>query len=352
MRIACLLTGLALLAGCIEDPVEQEPAFDAPERAIDDLSEDDYIELCVAAERTALGSILRTCDAAAALATVLEFEPGQSCEDLRDTCLNDFEADLRERCVEDATFSRRRCDEPASAWLACAEARATAISGAIGRFRCDTVGDLTQDDVRALQDALETPAACDAFEAACPPFDEFEPDPVTPPVPQPEPVEPVDPPEPSDVVYDTVLIFDVGSENDGAGTSGVDLCGISADCASAVSAAVVLGGGELCREEGPGCSTDRTAPQTILDDGSQCEIDSVPSDYVSLGTDGSIAVEFDGDLSGCTLTIVEFAGATEEAWSAYVCDSDDVTTANCVAGGSPVHEAPAGGEATFAVPAE
>jgi hypothetical protein len=155
-----------------------------------------------------------------------------------------------------------------------------------------------------------------------------------------------------DITYDTVLIFDQDSMDDGAGTSGVDICGVSADCANATAATPVLGGGELCREEGPGCSTSRVDPQAALDDGSDCEADSNPSHYISLGTSGSLAVTFDGDLAGCNVTIVEFAGATEEGWEAFVCDGDDVTTANCLGGGNAVHTEAAGGTATFAVPAE
>lgn len=154
------------------------------------------------------------------------------------------------------------------------------------------------------------------------------------------------------VVYNTLLIFDDGSMDDGNGTTGVDICGVKADCANAVSATLTQGNGSVCEAEGPGCSTDRSNAMAALDDGSDCEAASVPSDYVSLGGDGQLAVTFDGSLAGCQVTVVEFAGATQEAWSAFVCDSGNVNGANCLNNDEPVHEAAAGGEATFAVPAE
>ena len=155
-----------------------------------------------------------------------------------------------------------------------------------------------------------------------------------------------------EVVYDTVIVFDDGSMDDGAGTSGVDICSVSADCADAVSATPVLGGGELCSAEGPGCSTNRTDPNAAIDGSGACEAASVPSDYISLGTDGQLAVGFDGDLAGCNVTVVEFAGATQEAYEVYVCDDADVGSATCLNNDLPVHSAAAGGEATFPVPAE
>lgn len=155
-----------------------------------------------------------------------------------------------------------------------------------------------------------------------------------------------------DIVYNTVLIFDEGSMDDGQGTSGVDICGVSSDCGNPISATLSQGEGSLCEAEGPGCAADRTDANAALDDGSACEAGSAPSDYVSLGGDGSLAVRFDNNLAGCSVTVVEFAGATQEAYSVFVCDSDDLEGASCLNNDNPVHEAAAGGEATFNVPAE
>lgn len=151
------------------------------------------------------------------------------------------------------------------------------------------------------------------------------------------------------VEYNTLRIFDLDSPNDMVGTSGVDLCGVSVDCGRmALSASPTIGEGEVCTAEGPGCSTNRADPNAILDDGSECEVDSNPSHFISLGTSGSIDVVFDGDLSGCEITVVEFVGATEEGWEAFVCDA---TGENCVGGGEALHTAAAGGTESFTVPA-
>ena len=154
------------------------------------------------------------------------------------------------------------------------------------------------------------------------------------------------------IIFDTVIVFDDGSMDDGAGTSGVDICSVSADCATAISATPVLGGGELCSAEGPGCSTNRTDANAAISGSDACEAASVPSDYISLGTDGQLAVGFDGNLVGCNVTVVEFAGATQEAYEVYVCDDGDVGTATCLNSDLPVFSAAAGGEGTFQVPAE
>lgn len=164
---------------------------------------------------------------------------------------------------------------------------------------------------------------------------------------EPEAPEPESPEPEGTVEYTMLRIADLDSDDDGAGTTGVDLCGVVANCANAISASAQIGDGEVCTAEGPGCSTDRSDPNAILDDGSMCEADSVPSHYISLGTNGNIDVIFDGNLSGCEITIVEFDGNTPEGWEAYVCDASGE---NCL-GNAPVHTAAAGGTESFTVPA-
>lgn len=175
---------------------------------------------------------------------------------------------------------------------------------------------------------------------------------VSEPEPEPEPQPGNEPPPAPESPFKYLLIYDDDSPDDGVGTTGVDICGVSADCALAIEATLTLGGGTICMEEGPGCLNDRASANALLDDGSSCDVTANPSDFASLGTSGSAAVLFNGPLAGCTVTVVEFAGATREAWEAFVCDSDDVTVANCLNNDEPVHVAPAGGTATFVVPAE
>lgn len=155
-----------------------------------------------------------------------------------------------------------------------------------------------------------------------------------------------------DFVFDTLLLFDDGAMDDDAGTTGADFCGVSADCATAVAASLVLGEGSICQAAGPGCLANRADANAILDDGSACEAATVPSDFVSVGGFGQIAVIFDGDLRGCTVTVVEFAGAIPEAWEGYICDDPDVGSATCLNNDQPVATAPNGGESTFVVPGQ
>lgn len=348
MRVVGLLA-LVVLGGCIADPTQSQPdpALENPGRPISALTDQEYLDTCIAVEHTAVGSVLRTCETVAAMATVLRFRD-DSCEALRDECLEEIEGNINTTCAEESQFERRRCDEPVQRWIECAEARAAALSRLSGRFQCNRLSELTEDDIARVREDFRAPAVCEAFTDACP--QGFEPEP-EPEFREPDPIEP-DPVEPPQVVYDTLLLFDQGAFDDGMGTSGADFCGVSADCAQAVSAVLILGEGEVCQAEGPGCSANRADAAAILDDGSQCDLASVPSDYVSVGGSGSIAVQFDGDLRSCVVTVVEFAGANPEGWEAYVCDSDEVSVANCLARDEAVHFEPEGGEASFVVPAE
>ena len=161
--------------------------------------------------------------------------------------------------------------------------------------------------------------------------------------------------EPGEIVFNTLIIFDDGSVDIDDGLTGADFCSVTANCASAVSVTLVLGDGSLCQEEGPGCQTSRTDAVTVINGNSSCTLDAIPSDFTSLGRDGQMAVGFDGDLTGCEVTVLEWnqeQNGQSDAWVAYVCDSDDVGSAFCVNNDLPEHEAAAGGNATFEVPAE
>lgn len=155
-----------------------------------------------------------------------------------------------------------------------------------------------------------------------------------------------------EIVYDTLIIADTSEEVNMAGTAGVDICGVTADCANTSTASVALGEGEVCVAEGPGCSTNRGNPEAVLDDGSACDPASNPSDYASIGVDGVLTVTFDGSLAGCNVTVVELEGNDAEGWEAFVCDSDNLESANCLNESNAVHSEAAGGEASFGVPAE
>lgn len=150
-----------------------------------------------------------------------------------------------------------------------------------------------------------------------------------------------------------VVIFD-GSEGDsGNGTAGADICGAEAICSGArllgTEARLTLGDGEVCAAEGPGCSTSRSDPDAALDDGVACEAASAPSDYVSLGLSGVLAIDFGQDLRGCQVTIREFEGADPESIDVFVCDAAEVGDDTfCVNADAPL--ASGAGEIAFAVP--
>jgi hypothetical protein len=152
-------------------------------------------------------------------------------------------------------------------------------------------------------------------------------------------------------LFNHLLIVDVESNDQGDGAPGVDVCLVIAHhCADARTANLVLGGGEPCREAAPGCLTDRTDPQAALSLPDHCRFENVPSDFVSLGTNGMIAIGFEAEIAGCAVTVVTAtAGRDRERWRAYLCDSPDPREAMCLNGGTPVMNGE-GGDQTFQMP--
>lgn len=162
--------------------------------------------------------------------------------------------------------------------------------------------------------------------------------------------------------YRYVIIVDDTEASGGQGTDGADICGIVADCggtaADTVSGTLTVGGGDVCdgsTMEAP-CESgvDRQDPETALDTGMLCDPannSTPPSHYASLGLSGQLAIEFDRDLQGCTVTVVEHAGRDTEVYDVYVCESTDFTAETCLLMGQPVAVADMGGEVSFDVPA-
>ncbi len=152
--------------------------------------------------------------------------------------------------------------------------------------------------------------------------------------------------------FTVVYILDVTEEENTTGTPGVDVCGVSVTCDGNAfvgeAADLVAGAGEVCQVGRPECSADRGDPNAALDDGAACEAGSVPSDYVSIGVNGSLAVGFARDLRGCTVDIVENnQGATPEAYEVFICA--DLDGADCL-GGASLANAAQGGNLSFDVP--
>ncbi|MEZ4436342.1 MAG: hypothetical protein R3F65_28415 [bacterium] len=148
--------------------------------------------------------------------------------------------------------------------------------------------------------------------------------------------------EPPPSVYRWVIVADDSRDENMAGTAGADICGVSAVCGVevvlGVEAELVLGDGVVCDgvPGGPCGATRREDPAAALDDGQMCAGGSSPSDYVSLGLSGQLAVDLGRDLRGCGVEVVELAGGDAEGYSVFVCETAVLEAATCVNGGQPV----------------
>ncbi len=162
--------------------------------------------------------------------------------------------------------------------------------------------------------------------------------------------------------YRYVIIGDATEGGDpGNGTPGVDICGVVVDCAgtelTGINGRLEPGEGDICdgnTTEAP-CESgvNRANAATALDTGAMCDPannSEEPSHYVSLGLAGELALEFDQDLQGCTVTVVEHAGRDTEGYNVYVCESDVLNNETCLNMGEALAEVAAGGEASVEVP--
>lgn len=162
-----------------------------------------------------------------------------------------------------------------------------------------------------------------------------------------------------DPEYRYVVIVDDSMVENMNGTPGADICGIVADCGgtelTGVSAELIAGDGLVCdgsTTEAPCESgTDRGNEAAALDTGANCEAGSSPSDYVSLGVVGQIAVQFDQDLQGCNLNIIELVGPDMEPYDVYVCQSTVAEAETCLLMGSVGSSGEDGGSVSIDVPA-
>lgn len=130
--------------------------------------------------------------------------------------------------------------------------------------------------------------------------------------------------EPTEAQFHWLIILDNSTDENLAGTPGVDICGVELICDGrsyrGVEALLHPGAGEMCTERGPSCGAARNVAAAALDRGAACSADSSPiSDYVSLGIGGVLAIRFDRDLRGCEVHVVEHQGRDRESFEAYVC---------------------------------
>lgn len=170
------------------------------------------------------------------------------------------------------------------------------------------------------------------------------------------------PPPPEPVTYSWLHIVDDSPTEEGRGGDGVDICGVYARCDGeqwvGALGTYFLGAGEVCDGttlDGV-CETgvDRTNPNDALDAGERCrphaENEAPPSDFVSLGLGGRLSLEFDVDLRGCEITVVEQGEGVVEAYDVYVCTADRLSADDCLGDGLSLAHAEEGGTLTFAAP--
>lgn len=153
--------------------------------------------------------------------------------------------------------------------------------------------------------------------------------------------------DPPPLVYRYVVIADDSPEENTSGTAGADVCGVRVECdgreVAPLDATLVLGAGVVC-DGTPNAvcgMTRREDPHAALDDGATCTGASSPSDYVSLGVAGELAIDFGRALDGCRLTVVELIGRDSEAYDVYLCARADVAVGSC-RGDVPVARSPGG----------
>lgn len=155
-----------------------------------------------------------------------------------------------------------------------------------------------------------------------------------------------------------IVIVDTSDDENAAGTPGADICGVSADCgARALTGSASIDQSEtdnICDERGKTvggsqCSANRHDPAAAEDTGAACVAASAPvSDYIALGLGGILTVDFDQDLRGCTINVVELEGRDAESYEVHACPADaEVGSDDCVLlgtadGGNFSEEVPAG----------
>lgn len=163
------------------------------------------------------------------------------------------------------------------------------------------------------------------------------------------------------VEYNWVVIVDSSADENMAGTPGVDICGVVFNCGADdfppdQAGGYVQGEGLVCDGSSMDApcesGTARNDETAAADDGSACDPGSSPSDYVSLGMAGQIALDAGVDLQGCTVNIVELDGGStpNESYSVYICPTDTLDD-TCLGGASVADSPMTGGSISVEIPA-
>lgn len=130
--------------------------------------------------------------------------------------------------------------------------------------------------------------------------------------------------------FQYLMILDQSQQENSAGTPGVDICGVWADCEGleiSGNARLDTDDRGICSSGDSSCAADRGNARAAEDDGRACSGNSSPSDYVSLGMGGILTLDFGQDLRGCMVHLVELDGREEEGAQVLICSNpaDDQT---------------------------
>lgn len=137
-------------------------------------------------------------------------------------------------------------------------------------------------------------------------------------------------------------------------TAGADVCGVVADCGGELhfgSAAELVSGyrGDCAADQACSRGVVRDDARAALDDGASCGLSGDRSDFVSLGAQGELIVEFDIDLRGCSVMVREHPqdDGRYESFYLFVCQTGEPTGCGCGTSGPLASPA---GDVTYAVP--
>lgn len=147
-------------------------------------------------------------------------------------------------------------------------------------------------------------------------------------------------------VYSVIVILDETTDLNNDGTPGVDICEVEVDCPDETTLlsetnvqADLVNSDECDGSNGMNCVCVDPVQPTCgsginrndadnATDGTYCEEDG--DNYVTLGKDGTLTLEYDRSVLGCTLKVFEKGGVNTESYAVYVCPEGYAGLSDCV----------------------
>ena len=138
-----------------------------------------------------------------------------------------------------------------------------------------------------------------------------------------------------DLVYSHLVVVDTSSDFNQFGTPGADLCDVVVNCGERLrffefeqsyGESPVCSDSDptlcVCESEVPGIceGVDRVNPSSV-ENGLSCNGNDVnnESPYYSLGVGGTLILDYDNNLSGCSVSLTERQGNEAESYTVYAC---------------------------------